>query len=463
MKKIIIPRGDHEVYFIKRPEGLKTKNLSSFVFEQLDRLHPGFSASSSVDVQQFVFNGAFWIMATVMEAETLADYKILNRGAAFYTATSIAARSKDFLLGGIKIIDGERIGFDAEKNEPVSVPVEEGKGNTSPFLSSAFKTIPPKYGVFAEKAPLRQIAAISAGVILLLLLPAVFIGNGTANGKKVDEAAPAVTRTEPEVETRYLPQALEILANISADIAGTNGKMTRWQYNEDSDPVLIIQTRGIDVLDAHRIFGKYEYLGLNDVQDILYSDGEPLLTLYVNAERTVYAQNTMGVFPSQGFILSTVTALTNDLQRQGVSIVSEMLPAPSNGNNSCAITYTANGLNLVPSLDVLDSYCDTHQLIIKRVDVSIAGDNERFNVSCSLARCGSISDSARGLAGSEKETIPLAFGFREKPPDAKLAAAAKAAPINEREPILGTIKDGGGRMLFYRDTSDGKIKVRGNP
>ena len=455
MKKMIIPRRDHEVYFIKRPENIKTKMLRPFVIEQLDRLHPGFSASSCVDIQKCAFNGTRWIMATVMEAETLAEYRILHKNTAFYTNTSITVHKKEFLRCGINIMGDERIGIDTEKNEPVSVPLEADKGSNLPNMPSDLKTIPLKHGVFGKKTVRRNIAAIAACAAFLCLFLTVFNSSRKeSNGAVFIEAMP-----EPAAELKYLPQAIEILANISADLVEAGGKMESWQYNEDLDPFLIIRMKGIDVLAAHTIFAHYDYFLPQEIREVLYNGGEPYLTVNVNVKRAGYAQNAAGIFPSQGFILPVIAELAGDLLRRGISIASEVLPAAAAGSNFYTVTYTANDRDLIQSLDIITSYCDKYALRIKRMDISITSDNNRFNVICSLAQCG-ISSQMYTLTGNKKEKIPAAFGYRESAPAAvEMTTTPETSP---QTPVLGTIRDRSGNMLFYRDTNDGKIKVRGN-
>ena len=94
MEKIIIPRRDHEVYFIPVPETLRPKSMRPFVVEQMDKLHPGFSGETAMDIRRLVFDKDRWLMVTVMKPETLAEYRILHKGAAFFTNTSIAVKKK---------------------------------------------------------------------------------------------------------------------------------------------------------------------------------------------------------------------------------------------------------------------------------------------------------------------------------------------------------------------------------
>ena len=472
MKKIIIPRRDHEVYFISMPEDLKAKQVRSFAIEQLNRLHPGFSLSSNIDLQKFIFKGARWIMATIMDAETFAEYKILHKGTAFFTNSSIAVYMKDFLNRGINTIDDERIGFDTEKNEPVSIPLEpetpesETKDN-SPELSARVKTIPVRHGVFGKRKQRRRAAAIIAGAALLLL-SAVFM----FNGRNANEVNPVETFTEPASEIKYLPHATKILTEISSDVVDACGKIAQWQYNEDAEPFLLIRLSGIDALTACQIFAQYDYLRPRDIEEIRYSNGEPYLTLNINSVKEEYVIPTVVSFLRQSSVIPIFNDLTGDLKHGEVSIISEILPLANNSNNFYTITYSVDGRNLIRSLDIITNYCVKYPLKIKRMDISINSECYLFNVVCSLAQCETFQH-VHLKEGYEtqlikKEKITSAFGYKDNPMSAKQTIARgtfnkKPSEENSQTSVLGTIRDGSGRMLFYRDTNGGKIKVRGNP
>ena len=468
MKKIIIPRKDHEVYFIPVPEGLKPKLVRSFAVEQLERLHPKFSGTSVLDLQHFVFGKSHWVMATVMEDETFAEYKILHRGAAFYTNTSIVVHKKEFLNNGIAIVDDEQIGFDAEKGEPVSVPLEQDNlklRESPPFFKSKLKNIPSWYGVFSKSKPRRRVAAMTACVLLLVLGSSIFIlaAKGSGEVRLPDKITVPEEKTE---EVKYFPAAIDMLAKISADVVNSGGKIIRWLYNEDSDPFMEIQMRGVDVLTIHEIFnkteqnknGQYEHALLQDIQDVSYDEGEPLVTINLNAARAGYTILKAGAFSLQSSTLPMIADLSNFLRHQDITIISEALPTSDNGNIFYTITYTAKDWNLIRSLEIITETCDKYLLRVKKMDVSISNGNNKFTVVCSLSCCD-LPDRSFTALGSEMAKIPEAFGFRDLPPPS--VPRPIAMPSTEGEPkIVGSIRDKNGQMLFYRDADAGKIKIR---
>ena len=456
MKKIIVPRKDHEVYFIPMPEGLKTKQMQVFVMEQLDKLHPAFSADAAVDFEQFVFKNARWLMVTVMEAETYAEYKILNKGAVFYTNTSIAVHKKDFTANGINVTDDERIGYDEEKNVPVSVPLELEKGDGPQNLLSRLKTAPSKHGVFVKKIPTWCIAAVAATVaatIAVVLLSSFAFG--FAMNKKV-EPQPVLTTIETLVETKYLPSAIEMLAALSADIVAKGGEIVRWNYGEDAEQLMVIQLKGIDALTAHQMCSQYEYAYLQDINNISYNNGEPLITINIKAVDAYHAIPNGGAFPAQSAILAMLNGFTNALVQQKISIVSEVMPTSANGSPYYSITYTANGRQLISSFDTIVDFRE--KLRVRNMDVSISGDKHTFTVLCSLVYCDA-ADSANISLGSEKSKIPAAFGYKEYVPPVE-PVYVKAPETKPDPPSIGSIKVGGGQVIFFRDPEDGKMKMR---
>jgi len=454
MKKIIIPRKDHEVYFIPLPEDLKVKLVRPFAVEQLDRLHPAFSASSVFDLQHFVFGGSRWIMVTVMDSETLAEYKILHNNAVFYTNTSIAVNKKGFSNRGICVIDDEYIGYDTEKNEPVSVPLESEKRNDPSAHEVELKSINKRHGVFVENTPWLRVAVMSISIIVLALTTSILVSSTkNTNELKEPEVIP-----EP-LEIKYLPPAIEILAKTSADILNAGGEIIRWQYNEDAEPLMVIQVLGIDVLTVHSICSQYGYMFLLDIQDISYNEGKPFLTVCLNVENTGYAILNTGTFPMQSSTLPMVVDLSKLLGKQEIPIVSETLPTGDNGNKFYTITYTAKDWNLIRSMEIIGNTCDSNHLRVKKLDVSIDGNNNRFTVMCTLSPYDMQNYSNAGLK-EDIEKIPKAFGYR----NVVLPAFPQPAkiPVTGREPsIVGSIKDGNGKTLFYRDLDSGKFITRG--
>jgi len=455
MKKIIIPRKDHEVYFISAPDDLKRKFVHQFVYEQLQKLHPAFSEASVFDWQYLVLNNSQWIMVTVMDRETFNEYRILNKRAAFFTNTAIAVRKKDFASNGINTIDDEQIGFDSENNKPVSFPLEIEKKDGIPDQEAALKAIPPWYGLFTENEQRRGITTLSIGILAIMLLSLVF----ALAAKSTKEPICLDLPVEAIAETRYIPSAIEILEKFSCDIVEAKGIMTHWKYDEDADPIMEIQMQGIDLTKIYEICNRYEFLSLLDIQEIKYNEGKPFVTIQLNQAGKGYALFNANAFSSQSSTIQLVDDLSNLLRQQKVSISFEILPSGHNGKNSYTISYTAKDRNLISSLETISASCNEYSLSIKRLDVSIANDYSLFTVNVSLSRSGEANHAYS--PGNEKGKIPIAFGYKEEVIKI-LSPDNKTIETKPKNTLVGSIKDSSGQMVFYHDASTKKIVVGGS-
>ena len=485
MKKIRIPRRDHEVYFIPVPETLKSKRTGPFIFGQMEKLHPGFSGENALDIKRLVFNKTRWVMATVMEAETLEEYRILNKGCAFFTNTSIAVYKKDFAACGVKTVGDELIGFDSDY--PVSIPLESGppdsgKTGNAEDLAKAVKTAPARCRVFTGRIPALRVTAMIACAVLLSLIP-LFFFPAAKEAKEPAIVSFDIAKATPSPESKYTPAAMEILADFSEDLFLAGGVMTRWQYSEGSGPFVVIETRGIDILSLRNIFNQYRYVVLEDMHDVRYIDGEPYLTVFLSVLRKGYALPPAGTFFSQSFSLPIFSDLMGEFKHREISVVSETLPSTENDNAIYTVTYTAKDSALISSLEIITGICDKYPVRVKAMDVSIAGEGNYFAVLCSLSQSDAPRNTAYGL-GDEKERIhlaiiPTAFGYKEAPPllpppmEVTVQLQEPIAPQIPLEPqareitpevsVLGTIRDDRGQILFYREAGDNKIIIKDTP
>jgi len=477
MKKIIIPRRDHEVYFIPVPKVLGPKQTRSFAAAQMEKLHPGFSVEAALDIKRLVFNKARWVMVTVMEAETLEEYRVLHRGARFFTNTSIAVYRKDFITGGIRTIGDERIGYDHENGSPVSIPLESGVHESrqpeqdGSSRSKALKAVPARCGVFAKKKQAWRVTAMI--VCALAPLPLLFF----PAAKGADEMAGvpfAVNVPESPPVLKYPPPAIEIISEFSTALVGAGGKITRWRYNESASPLIVIEMRGIDVLSLRNIITQYDYVVLEDISDIRYIDGESQFIVFLNAVRNGYMTPPTGTFFSQNFSLPIFTDLTGEFRRNGISVISETLPSDENGNALYTVTYTAKDRTLTRSMEIIMAITDKYPVRVKVMEISLGGEGSLFTVVCSLSQFDAPRYATRSL-GDEKDKIPKAFGYTEPaPPPPVPKAVAALAPVQVQElqapqtppsevSVVGTIRDDRGQTLFYREAGDGKIMKKDTP
>jgi len=455
MKKIIIPRKDHEVYFISAPGDLKRKFVHQFVYEQLQKLHPAFSEASVFDWQYLVLNNSQWIMVTVMDRETFDEYRILNKRVAFFTNTAIAVRKKDFTCGGINTVDDEQIGYDAENNKPVSIPLEIEKRSAVQDQEDALKSIPPWYGLFTENEQRRGVTTLSVGILAVMLLSLVF----ALAAKGAKEPIPFDPPAEPMAEIRYMPSAIELLEKFSLDVVDAKGVMTHWKYDENADAIIEIQIRGMDLVKIYEICNRYEFLSLLDIRDVKYNEGKPFVTIQFNKAEKGYAPLNAKAFPSQSSTIHLIDGISNLLRQQKVSISSEIIPSEHNGRSSYAIAYTAKDRNLITSLEIIAASCNKYSLGIKRLDVSIANDGSLFTVNVSFSQSGEANHVYS--PGDEKGKIPIAFGYKEETRNIVLPDI-KPVETKPKNSLVGSIKDSSGQMVFYHDANTKKIIIGGS-
>jgi hypothetical protein len=462
MNKIIIPRKDHEVYFLPRPESVKNnKQLQQYIYGQMEKLHPAFSVKSKTDIRQININSTHWLMVTVMEEEILAEYRILNKNILLFTNTSIRVHKKDFVHEGIHTIDDEKIGFDPEKKEPISEPLDAKENTGVQKLKNELNTVSMRHAVFSKKSALWIIPVISACLLIIFIVQiAPLMNSSEKNYNQIAEEIPLqpqVLDQQIEIITPkiFMPPSIEILASMAVDVVNARGKILHWQCNEDIDPLMVIQLQGIDVLNVYRIFNGYKYAELRDIQEIRYGDNEPYITVFLNTNKIGYAALPAMAFPMHDLTLAMITELSRAFKNNDISIISETLPAAGNGYLLYSIDYSAIDWNLIRSLEIISSICTSYRLQVKNLDINIS--NNIFYASCTLSYCDA-ENFRDTLLGNEKYYIPLAFGYiREESVPEELSIE----PVMEyAEPIIGSIMDGSGKITFYRDTVNGKIQVR---
>jgi hypothetical protein len=461
MNKKIIPRKDHDVYFIRRPDDIKSGMIRRFVHESLSDLHPLFSGTTIVDIQSLVFDRHQWLMATVMENEVMAEYKIIHNDPVLFTNTAIAARDKNFTANGVNTIDDEIIGYDAEKNEPVSLPLDSTETAAAHCFADTLSRLPVRYSVFKKKTHKRLIAAALAGLAVMTLLFSAFSASRRSHNLAASSAGADIP--VEEIQKYFLmPNATAILANIAEHVVQTEGTIARWQYNENTDPCISIQCNDIPVVTAYAIFADLPYAAPRDIKDVQYTDGAPVFTVRANANRTDYSPPPSVPFPPQNLTAAITAELSALLRDQDIAIVSETLPSALGGNHFYTLAYTAQDWNLIKSFDIIEYICDKYNLRVTALDVAISGDNSSFNAACSLSRVEKPAAPFPYL-GDEKYAIPAAFGYQPPRPPAPPPAPVEKKPLEpiaaHTPPLIGSIKDSGGKTIYFRDT-DGKIKTR---
>jgi hypothetical protein len=76
MRALRIPRKDHDVYCIDIT-GKPKRQLQTYIDEQLLRIHPVYGADTVTDVKRLKYREHEWAIVTVMQKNTLEEYRIL--------------------------------------------------------------------------------------------------------------------------------------------------------------------------------------------------------------------------------------------------------------------------------------------------------------------------------------------------------------------------------------------------
>ena len=458
MKKLIIPRKDHEVYFI--PVRGKIRNMGQYAAAQLEKLHPLFTSGTVVDIKKITVNKTKWIMATVMDESTIAEYRILNKNTAFYTNTSISVFKKGFAKNGINVIDDEYIGYDENKNEPVSVPVEGGVKAEKLSYKNNLMSIPYSHGVFNKKFRTNIKIGISAAVTVVLAISCIFIGQDKNTKVKTEEITfnlqnETDNKTDMISEVKYLPPCIELLAHISEDLYRAGGRIIQWQYNEETTPQLTIKIYGINTFGIYRIFSNYEYLFLQEFRDVTYTDDRPYITINVKINGA-YSLPVKESFPVRNSILPVFDKLVKTLMQNDISIISEILPV-SDTNDTYSIAYSTDDVNLLRSIDLFVNFCRENQLWIINQSISINNEKNNFLVSCTFVKCFGVNSIS--MPGSEKYYIPLVFDY-VKETENELLTEVITEPTGIS--LIGIIRDDSSQITFMRDSVSGKIQAKEN-
>jgi len=463
MKKIILPRKDHDVYFIPLPLKKRGRKINNYVTEQLEKKHPAITPSLVIDLKKYIFNKKTWIMATIINEAVLAEYRVLNRNTIFLTNTSIAVQKKDFMDGGIKTIDDESIGYDKNKNEPVSFPMgTDTKFNNSENAGIPYR-IPANCSVFGKKFPVKTAAAILIAAIVLLLPIYLMLKAQEYPAVKIDKKEDI----KEESVLKTLPPCTDLLAGISKDIYMEGGKIIKWEYNDAAEPLLMIKMAGIKTTDIYRIFNNYDQLILNDIYDVTYNDDKPYLDINLNLNNALYSKPVYNSFNTQELILPLTCQISEKFKQYGAVILSEVLPSAANNNNFYKITFNAKDKNLLQSLEFLTEFCRDNSIGIRNLDISIQNEGTNFLVSGSLAQYDNYNAINCTIDNqNEKDNfIPLAFGYSEKTETKIIKEIPQTQKLTELIPELppiGIIRDSSSQITFFRENTGGKIKVKEN-
>jgi hypothetical protein len=439
MKKILLPRKDHEVYFIPPPEGIKRRRTSVYIEDALHERHPGFSSSCVYDVRKVSVNGRPWIMTTVMERETLAEYRVIHPHALLFTATGVLIHRPGFTRTAMTVLADETIGYDAVNNMPVSIPVTETR-ETAADISRLLRKTLPRYRVFkTRRSPL----------LYALLLPALASGGillARHQGPPPEKPPPAIPVPKPD-----MPGPLALLAELAGVIRQAGGTVDLWHYDETTGPEIAVQITGAEAGAIYTLISGIPYVLLHDISDISYTGGKPLYTARLSRNGAAYRVPEPGSFASQEEALRLFSLLRERLSPLRVAVVSESPPAAGAGTG--AVSLQAEGRDLANALEAVAQTFTEYGLGIRAMSVSLDRPSGVFTFSCSLAP---YQDTPAPVM--DANDIPAVFGYAEH-----RAPEPPAAPLRQEEPPVihvGIIKDEGRTTTTYYKNPEGKIIIR---
>ncbi len=456
MKKILIPRKDHEVYFISLPETMNKEQRQSYITEQLHILHPGFSSSALTDIQELTIDTKAWIMATVMEQNTITEYRILHPHKAFFTHTSLLVRQPDFINQPIHTFSSERIGFDNDTKRPVSQPLPKSKAeNDSPedqeMLSMLLKKTPLRYGVFKKhRSPLLLIIPL---VLMMLILGIIYISQNITT----EINSNVVTETAPVKPLQLIPPPVSILADISRLILEHGGMIQQWEYNEVTLPAIKVHIEGSD---AGLISGKIrelDYLFVSSVSDIQYNQNSPQYSLSLSFNSEKYRPPVSTAFNGMDAVFPILHLVRETCSLTNTIIVSELLSSQAQ-NNTITINLESPAEGFVQTLEQLEQILTEKALWIQQMHVGMNPAKDTFLWSCSLIPYR--PEEHGDFMPYDKHAIPSSFGY--KPPIIPPPAPRQFIPVISAEPSdahkkIGTIYEGDkSKTIFYRN-NEGKI------
>lgn len=454
-RKILLPRKDHEVYFIAPPEGMKRRNIPTYIEDVLYERHPGFSPAAACDFRRVSVNGRHWIMATVMEHETLAGYRLGHPRAMLFTATGVLIRRPGFLHAGMTVLPDETIGYDGRNNEPVSLPVTEADKPAADISALLGKT-PSRYRVFKTRRPFLRYA--------LLLIPLLAAGGVVLSRYRVSPPEELIT-AEPEVIEPVpvikpdIPDPLMILTELAGAIRRTRGVIDLWRYDETAEPVLTVQLSGPEADILYNMITVFPYVIVNDISDITYIGNKPHYTVRLSHNTGVCHVPELRGFAAQETALSLFSLLRERFSPLRVTVTSET-PPPA-GTGSAAVTLEAEGRDFIRALEAIQEVFNEHELGIRAMTVSL--DRPRgvfmFSVSFEPYRDRLTPRSMYGDA-VPGDVIPAAFGYIEKKPPEVIVVPPEPEPEPPSYTAIGIIREEEYAAMTYYKNPEGKMLIQ---
>ncbi|GHT57763.1 hypothetical protein FACS1894109_10620 [Spirochaetia bacterium] len=452
--KILIPRRDHEVYFIPFRKELKKKEYCSYIQENLYHMHPGFSESSVFDIQKIVLNKEPWFMATVMVQDVLTPYRIANPRGLFFTSTTLLTRQKSFTETEPCNLSDEQIGYNKEKKEPFSLPLTGGPEKTAQdnaVILSLLKKAPGGCSVFNRKSARMPLLAAVCALAVISASTFLFL-SGTKKPVVEIVKEPASVET---VQKENMPGPFDMFANIAYLLYQNKGVILQWQYDRQQNPAFVISVEGIEPNNLPAIFSPLRYVDFNSISDIKYSGNTPQYTLNLSVNTSAFIIPSYVNMTGQETIFPILDSFHSELGNYHVRFLTEVLPAEQNGFDSCSISISCPSNEFVPVLELIETILSKHRMGLNRMTLALNKNDNVFSFSWSFSPYSRDYQYEKEFSSGKYNELPAAFGHKPKPPEQQNTDVTGLTKI-------GLIKDEDGLyMAYYRDKA-GKIISRGN-
>ena len=453
MRALRIPRKDHDVYCIDIT-GKPKRQLQTYIDEQLLRIHPVYGADTVTDVKRLKYREHEWAIVTVMQKNTLEEYRILYPHIAFVTATSLAVFEKDFFTKEVHVCGCERIWFDEQKQIIMSEETEESD------VSHGFGEIPQEREVpvthagrrsvvFSSKRSIYQITGIGLGVIAVIALIAYIIGTAAYSARQITvppEHQDTAAETEAKETLTVTPcRFLEIIAEHTPAMQAV---FERYRYADAEGVLCTFRSNSLEN-------------SITAFQTVPYRTGCFIKEIVQKNKKTVFTVQTEPTIQQVTFILATDPAAIagfTDALRTGIFKTDT---AVRRGQNA---QITMNGLSIMLSVlvknETIDTFLHDVEVISSRYSFGmnilevVAAESEMLSVYAEFQQTdGNDSRTkAERITRHVPYTIAHAFGYAKK-------GTTKPIPQQIENPVKKDTVIPEGSVEIGKIQTDGKVKI----
>jgi hypothetical protein len=468
-KAVLIARNDHDVYFVELlpSDRQSPRALALLAGKALLERYPGFSRETAFDFGVVRTRERRWLMVTAIERRELDGYRRVAPFRRLATATSALVRDRRFFELPVSRYGDELIGYNAERDEPVSQPLTErdvGSPEGSVDIAKAARRF--RAAVFprpSRNARLRAfpfaIAAFAAALIAVAALVCAGFGNPAGSQASLTDTGLTAGLPGSGTESVSFPGACRALVDISSALLSARGTLDAYSYDETADRPVRVEVRGCDPLELGDALSRIAYLSKPEYGRIEYDGTVPRFELAfaaVDGVRNPTAREGKTV-PSDEIFLSVLRG-----QRLRAAHIDR------DGSNGFSLGIGAGEMNA--SMGNMLSSMDRFGARLSVLSVRVLRTARAFDVACSIVMdCGTESAPFAG-APSEGDWMRVddAAGF----PDVGRIAAARivgtgfdggiaGSGISAGTGRIGKIIDLDGGTITFMRGADGKISMRG--